>query len=198
MNISRGAALRRLLAILVTAAGLAAAGCGNNAGNPPGTPPTAPSSPAVSSTPPTRAPPTRGAWAKSMCQALGLAFIQLGEPPQPDLGNLTATRQTYIDYLGRAATVVQQATDQLAFLGAPPVSHGQQILDRLRTQLIQLHDNLDDAVTQLKAANPNDASGIGPILAAAGNAVGLAGTLTSDPELRAAFDQTPECQNVPL
>ncbi len=136
-----------------------------------------------------------------MCQALGLRDVMGGLTTFISLDqqrNLTATRQTYIEFLGTAATVVQQATDQLALLGAPPVSRGQQIFDRLRTQLTQIHDNLDDAVTQLKAANPDDVPRIGLTLPAAVNAHGLAETLTSDPELRAAFDQTPECQNVPV
>jgi len=52
-------------------------------------------------------------------------------------------------------------------------------------------------MTQLKAANPNDAAAVGQAFGAVGNAVGLVGTLTSDPQLRAAIDQTTECHNAP-
>lgn len=193
MNVSSGVALRRRLAVVVVAAGLAVAGCGGTARNAPGTP----ASPSVvSSPPPTRAPATPSSWAKSMCQALGLAFIQLGTPPEPDFDNPAATRQAYIDFLGRAANVTQQAIDQLSFLGPPPVPNGQQIFDRVRTHLTQLHNNFDDAVTQLKVAKPDALAGIGPTLGAAGNAIGLIGVLTSDPQLHAAFDQTPECRSL--
>jgi len=37
---------------------------------------------------------------------------QLGSPPQPDLNNMAATRQAYIDYLGNARNATQQATDR--------------------------------------------------------------------------------------
>jgi hypothetical protein len=79
------------------------------------------------------------------------------------------------------------------------VANGQQIFDQLRTQLIQLRNNLNDATTQLKAANPNDAAALGPAFSAAGNVVSLLGTLisNSNAELRAAIDQTPECHNIP-
>jgi hypothetical protein len=124
-------------------------------------------------------------------------LTQLGAPPQADTSNPTATRQAYADYLSRASNAVQQAMDRLGSIGAPPVANGQQVFDQLRTQLTQLRNNLNDAATQLKAANPNDAAAIGPAFGAAGNALALLGTLTSNPELRAAFDQIPECHNMP-
>jgi hypothetical protein len=197
MNVTRRTALRRPLAVVVLWAGLTLAGCANNAGNPPATPSTSPPGPVVSSTPPAQSQPAVGLWVTSMCQALRPALAQLGTPPQVDMGNSAAARQAYIDYLGRAANAAQQATDRLASIGAPPVQNGQQILDQLRTQLTQLRNNLNDALTQLKAANPNEAAAIGSAFGAAGNAVGLLSTLTSDPQLRDAIDQAPECQNTP-
>jgi hypothetical protein len=83
--------------------------------------------------------------------------------------------------------------DRLASVGSPPVQNDQQILDQLRSELTQLRTNLDSAMTQLKVANPNDAAAVGQAFGAVGNAVGLVSTLTSDPQLRAAIDQTPEC-----
>ena len=126
-------------------------------------------------------------------QALGPTFSQLGAPPQPNTADPAATRQAYIDYLARASNAAQQAMDRLASVGPPPVQSGQQILDQLRSELSQLRTNLNDAMTQLKAANPNDAAAVGQAFGAVGNAVGLVSTLTSDPQLRAAIDQTPEC-----
>jgi|SRR6185312_988660 hypothetical protein len=197
MNFARGAALRRPLAVAAVAAGLTLAGCGTNAGNAPATSSNAPSGPAVNSTAPAQAQPATIAWAKSMCQALGPAFSQLGAPPQPDTANPAATRQAYVDYLSRASNAAQQAYDRLASVGPPPVQNGQQILDQARTQLSQLRDNLNNALTQLKAASSNESAAIGPAFSAAGNAVSLVGTLTDNPQLRAAIDQTPECQSVP-
>jgi hypothetical protein len=197
INLSHGAILRRPLAVVALAAGLTVAGCGGNAGNAPGAPPAASSAPATSSGASAQSQQAARAWAASMCQALGPTFSQLGAPPQPNTADPAATRQAYIDYLARASNAAQQAMDRLASVGPPPVQNGQQILDQLRTELSQLRTNLNDATTQLQAANPNDAAAVGQAFGAVGNAVGLVSTLTSDPQLRAAIDQTAECQNVP-
>ncbi|OLE24275.1 MAG: hypothetical protein AUG49_13715 [Catenulispora sp. 13_1_20CM_3_70_7] len=131
-----------------------------------------------------------------MCQALGFASLQLGKPPEPDFANPAEMRQEFSTYLSNAANATQQAIDLLSSVGAPPVDNGQRILAQMRTQLIQLRGNLNEMATQLKAANAANANDLGAIeqaLGAMGNVVGLFGTLTSDPQLRAAIDQTPEC-----
>jgi hypothetical protein len=199
MKISHGATLRRPLAGAILAAGLLLAGCGGNASNAPATSsaPPPPAAPAVTSTAPAQPQQAARTWATSICQTITSTLTQLGAPPQTNNSDPTATRQAYADYLSRASSAVQQATDRLASIGAPPVANGQQIFDQLRTQLAQLRTSLNDAANQLKAANPNDAAALGPAFGAAGDAVTLLGTLTSNPELRAAFDQAPECHNVP-
>jgi hypothetical protein len=191
---ARSAALRRRLVVLIAAAGLAAAGCTNASDTPP---------PGASPAPQAGPQPATLDWARSMCQTLDPAFDRLGAPPQPDFGNLAATRQAYIDYLSNARDATQQAIDQLPSVGAPPVEHGQQVLDNMRNQLGQLRKDLDDAVVQLNRADPNDAGSIALAFGAAGNVLGALGNRTQvlgdlaiDPQLRAAINQTPECQNV--
>ncbi|MGH4007205.1 MAG: hypothetical protein ACRDTH_03375 [Pseudonocardiaceae bacterium] len=193
---ARGATLRRPLVVLV-AAGLAVTGCASNGA------PAAPPPPVTTTTPPAESQATTLDWAKSMCQAIGPAFDRLGAPPQPDFSNLAATRQDYIDYLGNARNAVQQAIDQLASVEAPPVDNGQQVLDNMRNQLVQLRNDLDDASAQLSRADPNDAGAIGLALGAAGNILAahsnraqVLGSLALDPELRTAINETPECQNL--
>ena len=196
-NAARNAVLRRPLAVLA-AAGFAVAGCADNT-----VPAPAPLLPEVTSTQPAEAQTATVDWARSMCQALDPAFEQLGAPPQPDLGNLVATRQAYIDYLGDARSAAQQAIDRLAAVGAPPVENGVQVLESMRIQLVQLREDLDEAMAQLNRADPNDVGGAGLALGAAGNVLAALGNraqvlanLVVDPQLRAAIDQTPECQNV--
>jgi hypothetical protein len=191
---ARGVAPRRRLVVLIAAAGLAAAGCTNASDTPP---------PGASPAPQAGPQPATLDWARSMCLTLDPAFDRLGAPPQPDLGNLAATRQAYIDYLSNARNATQQAIDQLPSVGAPPVDNGQQVLDNMRNQLGQLRKDLDDAVAQLNRADPNDAGSIALAFGAAGNVLGALGNRTQvlgdlalDPQLRAAINQTPECQNV--
>ncbi|MGH3972562.1 MAG: hypothetical protein ACRDS9_04450 [Pseudonocardiaceae bacterium] len=198
-NPARNAALRRPLAVLV--AGLAVTGCANNADNTAPSP--APFLPEATSTQPAEAQTATVDWARSMCQALDPAFEQLGAPPQPDLGNLAATRQAYIDYLGSARNAAQQAIDRLTAVGPPPVDNGPQVLESMRAQLVQLREDLDEAMAQLNRADPNDIGGAGlalgaasNVLAALGNRAQVLSNLVIDPQLRAAINQTPECQNV--
>ncbi|MDQ2884111.1 MAG: hypothetical protein M3Y48_23930 [Actinomycetota bacterium] len=202
-NAVRGTALRRPLAVILAAAGMAMAGCANNPYNVPSAQSTEPSPPAASSTPPVAPQAATLDWAASMCQALRPAFGRLGAPPKLDLGNLTVTRQAYITYLGNARNATQQAIDLLPSVGAPPVANGPQILDHMRNQLSQMRKDLDDAVAQLNQANPSDPIAVGLALGAAGNVFGalgnrvqVVGNLATDPQLRAAINQTPECQNL--
>ncbi len=197
---ARDALLRRRLAVLVAAAGLAVAGCANNAPAPPSP---APNAPVVTSAPPTQPQPATLDWTRSMCQSLQPAFDRLGAPPQPDLGNLAATRQAYIDYLSNARNAAQQAIDQLSSVGPPPVDNGQQVFDNMRNQLTQLRQDLDNALAQLNRADPNDVAATGLAVGAAvnvfgalGNRAQVLGDLAVDPQLRAAINQTPECQNL--
>jgi hypothetical protein len=135
-------------------------------------------------------------WARTMCLALSPAFSQLGTQPQPDLDNPAATQQAVVTYLTNAGNATQQTIDRFSTIGAPPVANGQQILDRIRTQLVHTRTNLADAAAQLGAAHPNDSAAIGQAFGAAGNVVRLIGVLATYPELRAAIDQTPECQHL--
>ncbi|MDQ4102797.1 MAG: hypothetical protein M3186_03450 [Actinomycetota bacterium] len=198
-NPAGGALLRCRLGVLVAAAGLAVTGCANNEAPAP-SPPPAP--PAVTS-PPVQPQPATLDWTRSMCQSLQPAFDRLGTPPQPDLSNLATTRQAYIDYLDTARNATQQAIDQLPSVGAAPVDNGQQVFDTMGNQLIQLREDLDQALAQLNRADPNDVGAIAPAVSAAVNVLGALGNraqvldnLAIDPQLSAAANQTPECHNL--
>jgi type IV pilus biogenesis protein CpaD/CtpE len=193
MDVPRGTTLRRALAALVTATAVTGAACADNTSSAPATASTTPSQSATSSSPPPHPGLTVNSWAKSMCQALGFAFLQVGTPPEPDFAHPAATRQALSTYLSNAASATQQAIDLLSSIGAPPVSDGQRMMDQMRTRLTQLHGNLKEMATRLNAADADDGAAIGQAFGAMGNVVSLFGTLTSDPQLRTAIDQTPEC-----
>jgi hypothetical protein len=194
--------LRRQLAVVMVGAALVVAGCADND--------TTPGGASGQPSPPAAKPPSPGApqqatvqWVDSTCQALRPAFDQLGTPPQLDVNDLAATRQAYLTYLGNARNATQQAIERLTLVGVPPVAHGQQVLDQTRNQLIQLRHDLDDAVAQLNRADPNDAGAVGLAVGAAGNVMGaldnrvqVLAALAHDPQLRAAINQTPECQKL--
>ena len=181
--------LRHWLAV-VAVAGLTVAGCATN--NAPSGPSPAPSPPLVTSAPD---------WARSFCQTIQPFADRLSARPPGEFGNLAAARQAYIDYLGNARSATQQAIDRLAEIGAPPVGNGQQILDTIRNQLIELRTGFDDALAKLNQANPNDAVAIQQAFVAVSNILGALDTkmsdnLTIDPHLQTAINQTPECQKL--
>lgn len=198
------AALCRQLAVVVAAAGLTVAGCAGNTQAPSASSPHPPA-PAPAERPPMLPAPQLATlqWMNSTCQALRPAFDQLGTPPRPDVNDLAAMRQAYLTYLENARNGAQQAIDRLSSVGAPPVANGQQVLDQTRNQLTQLRKDLDDALVQLRQADPHDISAVGRAVGAAGNVMGALGnrgqvlaSLASDPQLRAAINQSPECQNL--
>lgn len=191
MNVARGARLRRSLGVLVMATAVTVAACTTNPSNAPATALTAPSPSRTSLSPPPQ--PTVGSWARSTCQALGFAFFQLGTPPQLDFTDPVAARQALSTYLSNAAKATQQAIDLLSSVGSPPVSDGERVIDQMRTKLTQLRANLQEMATRLNGASADDGRAIAQAFAAIGNVLGLFGTLTTDPQLRAAIDETPEC-----
>jgi hypothetical protein len=203
-NRHTGAHVRTMHAVLgrrLAVVGLAVAGCANNANAPEASNPPA----GTNQTPPDTAQSVTLQWAKSACQALNPIFGELGAPPKPDMNNLTATRQSYITYLGNARNAAQQAIDRLSAVGAPPVDNGQQIVAQTRNQLTELREDLDDALAQLNRTDPHDPGATGLAVGAVGNVIGALGnrvqvlaTLDTDSQLRAAINQTPECQNMTI
>jgi hypothetical protein len=191
MNVLGGATLRRSLGVLVMATALTVSACTNNTSNAPARALTTPLPSSTSLSPPPQ--PTVGSWARSMCQGLGFAFFQLGTPPQLDFTDPITTRQALSTYLGNAAKATQQAIDLLSSVGAPPVSDGERVIGQMRTKLTQLRGNLEEMATRLNGANTDDGYAIAQAFAAIGNVLGLFGTLTTDPQLRTAIDETPEC-----
>ena len=191
------AGLRRRLAVVVIA-GLAVAGCADNG---PSQPSPAPSPPPVTSALPAEPQAARRDWARSFCQTIQPLADRLGTAPPGDFGTIAAAWHAYIDYLGNARSAIQQAIDRLTGIGAAPVANGQQILDTMRNELIQLRTGFDDALARLNQANPNDAAATEQAFAAASNILGalsnrakVSDNLTIDPQLQAAINQTPECQ----
>ena len=73
----------------------------------------------------------------------------------------------------------------------------------MRNQLIQLRENIDGALVQLNRADPNDVGAMALAVGAAVNVLDAFGNraqvldgLAVDPQLRAAVNQTPECENL--
>jgi len=191
-NITPRALVPRTLVTFVAAAGFALAGCSENVQ--PAAPPAPPEVPSV------EPPPAAQDWVRSMCQVQDPIFTA---PPPVDLSDPAATRQAYSTYFADAQTAADQALDRLQSLGVPPVENGQEVFNDLRDQLTDLRADLADARSQLDQADPNDLAAVGNSVVAAGNVVGALGNkgqvlaiFETSPQLDAAAEQVPECEDL--
>lgn len=204
-HIAPRALVRGTLTAFIAAAGFALAGCAEDPV--PAAPPPSPAPPVEPTAPPPPPSPPPGeptpmvlGWTGTLCQALDPIF---SPPPQVDLTNPAAARQAYSTYLADAQTATEQALGRLQSLGAPPVENGQQVLDDLRAQVTDLRADLADARPRLDQAEQNDIAAVGNAIVAAGNVVGslgntaqVLGVLEVNPELDAAVEQAPACEDL--
>lgn len=197
---TRRATLRRHL-VVMAAAGLALTGCGaESVPQPapvPGPPPVAP----VPTDAPLPGPRTETIeWTNSVCGQLRPLITALDAPPQPNLGDVAATKQQYSSYLENASSDAERVLAELPEAG-PPVEGGQQVIDDVRAQLEQLREDLIEATTQVEQADPNDPSAVAEAARAAGNLLGAQGNarqvlnqITQNTQLNAAYEQAAQCR----
>ena len=201
---SRSALRRTAAAAALAATGLALAGCGanptsNTASPAPSSTPSAVATPTVTATP----SPAAVQWTGTVCRALGPVVGTLTSPPNTDINNLSATRQSFIGYLDTAARQADAARQQISAAGAPPVSGGEQIGSTVNDQVAQLRTDIGQAQTQIQKTDPNDAASVTQALAAAGNvgsslvnSAQVLSALRSNPQLAQAVNQEPACASL--
>ncbi len=183
--------------LLLGAAALTLAGCGIGAEP---APPPAPA-PAPPSAAPAPAPaPETVAWTGSVCTAVAPVVATLSGPPPVDQNALPATQQAYLRYLDEAVGRTDLALRTLATAGPPPIDNGQQVADRVRTQVDDLRADLTEARDGLAAVDPTNPAAFGPAVVAASNVMAsfsnsaqAVGTIMADDRLQPAFEQAPAC-----
>ncbi len=142
-------------------------------------------------------------WTGGICEGLLPVVGTLRTPPQIDVTDPAAAQRTYSSYLGEAQAQADQALREVTAAGAPPLAGGEQLAQAVQQQVTDLRNDVTEARAQLDGADPGNPVAIGQAVAAAGNVLGSAGSnvqalgaLTSDPELRNAFEQAPSCQEL--
>ncbi len=158
--------------------------------------------PAPSATAGATAAPSPAAmkWTGTVCSALDPVAKTLAAPPQPNVNDLAATRQSYLTYLGTAAQQAGTARQEIQAAGKPPVDNGDQISTQVSEQATQLETDLTQARDQVQKTNPNDPASVTQALTAAGNVGGsltnsaqLLSAIRKNSQLSQAFDQAPSC-----
>lgn len=162
----------------------------------------APTGSATASANPAATPPALG-WTEKVCSALDPVVGTLTSPPQPDLNNLAASRQSYLAYLGDAAQQAADSRQQISAAGNPPVADGDKISSQIREQVTRLGADIDQARTQIQQTDPNDAGSLAQALTAAGNVGGslaasgqILATLRQNSQLGQAVNQSPSCASL--
>jgi hypothetical protein len=183
---------RRLVAVLAAAAGLALAGCGSD------------QDPAATSpAPPVELQEQTVQWTDSVCSALAPVVNKIGAPPEFDLTAPGATQQAYSVYLAEAHAEAKRALESVSSAGSPPVEGGEQIANEVRSDIVDISDDLAEAKTQVDQADPNNVAAIGRAVVGASNVLGALannaqalGALDGNPRLDAAFEQAPSCEQL--
>lgn len=198
-----GRRARTGLLALGAAAGLALTGCtAGEAPSPDPAPAPAPTAPAPGSggTGTAAAGEEVTAWTGQICTALLPVVETLRTPPQVDVSDPAAAQQAYTSYLNNAQTRAEQAQQEVAAAGAPPVEGGEEIAQDVQDQVADLREDLTQAQGQLDAVDPANPVDVGQAVAAGGNVLGAVGNnvqavgaVTTDPALRDAFELAPSC-----
>jgi hypothetical protein len=191
----------RWIAATAAAVGVTLAGCGSTAEQvaPPSTaPPPAAAAPAMG-------PPSARAvaWTDSVCGALVPVVENLVDPPGFDITAPAATRDAFSAYLAQAQAAAGQALEDVTDAGAAPVDGGAEVAEEVRSDVIELRDDLADARSQVEQADPDDPAAIGRAVVAAGNIVGAItnsaqalAAIDGDPRLDAAYAQADSCERL--
>jgi hypothetical protein len=143
------------------------------------------------------------AWTGHVCEALLPVVGTLRTPPSIDVTDPAAAQRAYSSYLQQAMDQAQQAQQQVDQLDAPPVDGGAQLADQVRDQVGDLREDVRQAQQQVADADPANPLSVGQAVAAAGNVLGAlgnnaqaVGAIADQPELRAALEQAPACDQL--
>lgn len=183
---------QRLGLALAATSALLLAGCAQDTPTPPAEQPTPPAAAADEAT----------TWMGRVCEPMTSLVQQLRSLPAPDPTDAAATKQAYVEYLDAAVQETDRVIEAVRAAGPPPVEGGDAAANDIQGQLADLRRDLVQARDQLEQAG-GDAAAIGQVIASAGNLIEsfgnrlqAAAALTDNPQLEAAFEQAPECQEL--
>lgn len=144
------------------------------------------------------------AWVDDVCGAL-LPFVETAST-QPDINpsDPVAAVEGLSDYLGQAVDGLDSAIDGMAAAGPSPVDGGDEVVERLTEALTSFRTSFADAKTAVDAVDTSDTLGLVEALPKAvepleaiANVEDPTADLRNNPELNAAAEQAPNCQQLP-
>jgi hypothetical protein len=143
------------------------------------------------------------AWSDSVFgSVLAFATSATAAPDFAAATDLAAVQRTFGDYLGTLVTGLRDGRAALASAGAPPVAGGAAVLDRVRTSMTRLEQDLSGARATVEAADPDDPRAFVASVRQVESTVraievpDVVGELSAVPELAGPARTAPQCRKV--
>ncbi len=133
---------------------------------------------------------------------LAFATSATAAPDFAAAADLAAVQRTYGDYLDGLIAGVREGRSALTGAGRAPVAAGDPVLDRLRTAMTRLEQDVTGARATVEAADPKDARAFVASMKQVESTVSavvvpdVVGELDAVPELAPAARTAPQCRKV--
>jgi len=142
-------------------------------------------------------------WSDAVCgSVLPFATSATAAPDFATATDLAAVQRTFSDYLGTLVTGLHDGRAALTAAGTGPVATGAGVLDRVRTAMTRLEQDLSGARATVDAADPDDPREFVASVRQVESTVraievpDVVGELSAVPELAGAARTTPQCRKV--
>lgn len=143
------------------------------------------------------------AWVDDVCgSVLPFATSATAAPDFAAAADLAAVQRTYGEYLDGLITGVRDGRTALTAAGAAPIAAGDPVLDRVRTAMTRLEQDVTGARATVDAADPKDPRAFVASVRQVESTVSavvvpdVVGELDAVPELAPAARAAPQCRKV--
>ncbi|WP_253768477.1 hypothetical protein [Goodfellowiella coeruleoviolacea] len=142
-------------------------------------------------------------WANDYCGALIPLATVVNQRPEIDTSNMAATRTSLIGFFGNLSDGLGQSLDGLKGLGAAPSATASGVVESVTKTLTDIKAGVDESRAALDKADPANPAAMSQAMTGAGSSLGklanigdTMSALEKDPELAAAGDKAPKCEEM--
>jgi predicted small secreted protein len=142
-------------------------------------------------------------WMNNVCGSLLPFKDSVASAPRLDQKDATTAARSLTDYLGKTETAIDQALSGLDAVGPAPVADGDRAVSKIKSALTTVRASFDKAKKALDGVDPNDAGQVAatlPTVFASLEDISKIEDPTTDlrsnPTLKAAYAQAPNCQTL--
>jgi hypothetical protein len=176
-----------------------ATGCGEDGGSGSNT---GTSDPATATSEETSGGGDAVAWADEVCGSLKEEVAALSTTPDIDPANLQATKDGLVTYLGTLESSFDGMASAVEDAGTPPVENGEETVQTFLDQIGTAKEAVTSAKTKMEAAPVDDPAAFQAAVTTVGEELTALGesnptdAFDANQELKAAYDEAPNCQEL--